>query len=202
MLRFPNIIVIGLTGMSGAGKSTVSAVFRDKGFEVIDCDKSARCAANNRLFLEEVADRLSKGFINSGGTLDRAAVADAIYRDESLRGRYQRIIFPYIVYDIVTRLKSSRGIAVLDAPTLFESELDMVCDRVVCVTASLELCAKRIALRDGISERQALERLSAQHKENFFKENSDFCIENNSSAEDLRIAAERTADKMKGEFNV
>ncbi len=202
MLRFPNIIVIGLTGMSGAGKSTVSAVFKDKGFEVIDCDKSARCAANRHAFLEEVANRLSKGFIKSDGTLDRAAVADAIYRDEGVRERYQRIIFPYIVYDIVTRLKNSRGITVLDAPTLFESKLDMVCDMVVCVTASLELCAKRIALRDGISERQASERLSSQHKEDFFKENSDFCIENNSSAEELRLAAERTADKMKGEFDV
>ncbi len=202
MLRFPNIIVIGLTGMSGAEKSTVSAVFRDKGFEVIDCDKSARCAADNPAFLDEVASRLSKGFIKSDGTLDRAAVADAIYRDEDMRERYQRVIFPYIVYDIVTRLKSSRGIAVLDAPTLFESKLDMVCDRIVCVTANPELCAKRIALRDGISERQASERLSSQHKENFFRENSDFCIENNSSAEELRLSAERTADKMKGEFDV
>lgn len=198
MVNLPNIIIIGLTGQSGAGKSTVCNVFAENGFDIVNCDDIARKAADNRQFLDEISRRFSENLLNSDGTLNRAATAKLIFTDEEKRGRYQRIIFPYIIYEIVRRIKSAKGSVLIDAPTLFEAKLDMLCDKIVSVTADTDKCAERIIKRDKITPEQARERLSSQHSAEFFGERSDFNIENNDT---LRQLIERTAeviDKMKG----
>ena len=199
MVNLPNIMIIGLTGQSGAGKSTVCKAFAESGFTVINCDNIARQTANDRRFLDEISQRFSEYLLNSDGTLNRTATAKLIFTDEEKRGRYQRIIFPYIIYQIVQGIKSAKDSVLIDAPTLFEAKLEMVCDKIVSVTADTDKCAERIIKRDGITPEQARERLSSQHSVEFFKERSDFNIENNGT---LRQLIERTAeviDKMKGD---
>lgn len=198
MVSLPNIMIIGLTGQSGAGKSTVCNVFAESGFDIVNCDDIARKTANDRCFLGEISRRFSEDLLNSDGTLNRAATAKLIFTDSEKRGRYQRIIFPYIVNEIVRRIKSAENSVLIDAPTLFEAKLDMICDEIVSVTADIDKCAERIIKRDKISPEQARERLSSQHTADFFKKRSDFNIENNGT---LRQLIERTAeviDKMKG----
>ena len=185
MLDLPNIKIIGLTGMSGAGKSTVSEMFRERGFSVIDCDDIARNAAKKPEFLTEIGSRFSQRLIRSDGSLDRPEVAKLIYNDKASRDKYQRIIFPYIIYDIIERIKASEGDVMLDAPTLFESKIDMICTEIVSVCADERVCAQRISQRDGISYESALERLSAQHNARFFNDNSDHFIVNDGTREDL-----------------
>ena len=86
------------------------------------------------------------------------------------------------------RMISSAGSEILlDAPTLFEAKMDMLCGKIVSVVANAEVCAKRISLRDNISEGQAKARLSAQHNERFFRDKSDFVIENNSDGLSSKI---------------
>lgn len=199
MVNLPNIMIIGLTGQSGAGKSTVCKAFTESGFTVIDCDDIARKIADNRQFLDEISQRFSKDLLNPDGTLNRAVTAKLIFTDEEKRGRYQRIIFPYIINEIVRRIKSAKGNVLLDAPTLFESGLDMICDKIVSVTADLERCAERITLRDGISFESARERLSSQHSAEFFKERSDFNIENTGTLRQLIDRTEKVIDRMKGD---
>ncbi len=80
---------------------------------------------------------------------------------------------------MLRELKDVEDIAVFDAPQLFESGIDAVCDVIVSVVADEDVRLKRITLRDGITEAQARERINAQHSEEFFKSNSDFIIENN-----------------------
>ena len=172
--------------MSGAGKSTVSGLFRERGFSVIDCDDIARNAAKKPEFLAEIGSRFSQRLIRPDGSLDRLEVAKLIYNDEASRDKYQRIIFPYIIFDIIERIKASESDVMLDAPTLFESKIDMICTGIVSVCADERVCAERIAERDNISFESALERLSAQHNAQFFKENSDYFIVNNNTLGDLR----------------
>lgn len=176
--------------MSGAGKSTVSEVFHDRGFSVIDCDAIARDVARRQEFLDEIAERFSPDMLTSEGALDRPKVAELIYNDEESRGKYQRIIFPYIIYDIIEGIHRAQGDVLLDAPTLFEARLDIICDKIVSVCADESECAARIARRDKITPEQAGERLSAQHNAAFFKERSDHCIENDGTPEELRRKTE------------
>lgn len=201
MVNLPNIMIIGLTGQSGAGKSTVCRVFAESGFDIINCDVIAWKTAENRLFLGEISQRFSENLLNSDGTLNRAATAKLIFTDEEKRGLYQRIIFPYIVNGIIREIKSAKSNVLLDAPTLFEAKLEMVCDKIVSVTADTDKCAERIIKRDKITPEQARERLSSQHGAEFFKERSDFNIENNGTLEALISSAKQLTEKLRTDNN-
>lgn len=198
MVNLQNIIITGLTGMSGAGKSTVSRTFEAAGFNVIDCDVIARRTAENRAFLSELRERFPDSPIKADGTLDRALTAKEIFTDGAKRRLYNGIIFPYIVYGIISEIKSKSGAVVLDAPTLFDSGLDMICAKTVGVIARSELCAERITKRDGITRDMALKRLSAQRGGEFFRERCDYIIENNGELSDITESAVKIADKLKG----
>ena len=87
----------------------------------------------------------------------------------------------------------------LDAPTLFEARLELLCDRIVGVVADTENCVRRIVLRDNIPEELARARLSSQHGAEFFRERSDIIIENNGTAGELRKSAEEAARILKGD---
>lgn len=198
MVNLPNIKIIGLTGMSGAGKSTICEVFRRRGFSVTDCDRIAREVAQDRDFLNELQSRFPLKVLNEDGSLDRAATAKAIFGDDGKRKLYDQIIFPYIIYKIIREIRSADGDVLLDAPTLFDAGLEIICTATVGVTASPEICVKRITERDGITPERAAERLSAQYGEEFFYEHCDHIIENNGTIEELIERAERITDNLKG----
>ena len=86
----------------------------------------------------------------------------------------------------------------LDAPTLFESGLDMICEKTVGVIADRELCADRITRRDGIPRELALERLSAQRDGEFFRVRCDYIIENNGGLSELEQNARIICEQLKG----
>ncbi len=197
-MNLPNIMIIGLTGNSGAGKSTVREMFRSRGFMVVDCDDLARKVADNPEFLRELDYRFPKKLLNPDGTLNRALTAKTIFSDSVLRELYNRLIFPYIIYNVIAEIKSISGNVLLDAPTLFEAKLEIICDSVVSVTAEPELCRARICRRDGISEEQAQARISSQHSAEFFREHSDFVIENDGTKEKLFEITNYVIDSLKG----
>lgn len=181
--------------MSGAGKTTVSCVFAERGYEVVDCDAICREVAGRREFLAEVAEKLSPRLIAPDGGLDRRLTARLIFGDEDMRGRYNRIIYPYVTYEAIRRIRRADRV-LLDAPTLFEARLEGICTHIAAVVADAEICVKRISSRDGIPEEAARARLSAQHDADFFRERSDFLIENNGSEERLIQAAKRITEQL------
>lgn len=198
MVNLPNIMIIGLTGISGAGKSTVCELFARGGFEVVDCDMISRETAKKHEFLTELQARFPDDVLNADGSLNRETTAKLIFNDGSKLRLYNGIIFPYIIYEIMRRIDLAAGAVVLDAPTLFDCGLDMICRRIVGVVARRGKCAERIMLRDGITEEKALERLSIQRGADFFKSHCDYIIENDGSSSELAENAKNIADKLKG----
>ena len=191
--------IIGLTGMSGAGKSTVCRVFAENGFHVIDCDLCAREVVQpGRPALDELRDRLEASLILPDGNLDRRKTSELIFHDEEKRALFNQIIYPYITYNISEKIKRENGYILLDAPTLFEARLELLCDSIVSVTADGENCVKRIMLRDDIPEELARARLASQHDAEFYRSRSTICIENNGTPGELREAAEMAVKKLKG----
>lgn len=184
--------------MSGAGKTTVCETFRRCGFSVIDCDKIAREVAGDHCFLNELQSRFPVRLLNDDGSLDRAATAKEIFCDNGKRRLYEQIIFPYIVFRIMQEIRSAKGNILLDAPTLFNARLEMICTATVGVTASPEKCKQRIIKRDKLSPERAAERLAAQYGAEFLKEHCDHIIENNGAIEELIEHAENITDKLKG----
>lgn len=201
MTELPRVKIIGLTGMSGAGKSTVSKTFAQSGYFVVDCDSAARETARaGGPFLRELAERFD-GFVRADGTLDRAAVAGAIFADGEKRERYNKIIYPYITYNVITQIKRAaqdgKRYVLLDAPTLFEARLDGICSDIVSVVASVQTCTERIMLRDGLSENAARARLGAQHSAQFYASRSRCVIENSGTQSELCEKALAAAEALK-----
>lgn len=192
-------LIVGLTGMSGAGKSTVCLAFAESGFDVIDCDLSSReVVLPGSPALTELHDRLSPELILPDGTLDRRKTADLIFHSEEKRALFNKIIYPYITYNIAEKLKRAGDCSLLDAPTLFEARLEFLCGSIVSVTADPEICVQRIMKRDGIPEELARARLKSQHGADFYRQRSSFCIENNGTQRQLSEAALGVISQLKG----
>ncbi len=199
MIKLTDKKIIGLIGMSGAGKSTVCRMFADSGYNVIDCDISAREVVQiGYQSLAELHDELSPDIIAEDGTLDRRKTAELIFNDDEKRMIFNRIIYPYITYNVMDKIKLSECDVLLDAPTLYEAGLEGICDDIVSVCADPEICINRIMQRDGISYDLAAARLDSQHDIEWYKQRSSHCIINSGSKEELFAAAEKVLNKLKG----
>ncbi len=201
-----DVHVVGLTGQSGAGKTTVCKVFEENGFAVVNCDLISRQVTEKESpCLSQLAECFGKDIIRPDGTLDRRKLGNIVFGNRELLYQLNGICYPYITYQIVERLKafkeSGQRYVLLDAPTLFESRADDFCDLIISVTADKESRLKRILERDGITEEQALKRFASQHTEEFFRNRSDYIIINNKDIPILIEKAKEVSDKVKEYFN-
>lgn len=190
--------IYGLTGMSGAGKSTVSDSFKKAGFFVIDCDRIAReVVRKDEPCLDKLKQLFGDSVITADGELDRRAMGNIVFTDTVKLKLLNDTIYPYITYKVISMCgNTDKHFVLLDAPTLFESGIDFICDGTVSVTCDKEKSIQRIMLRDNISRESAENRLSSQHDAEYYKSRSDFCIENNGDLDTLRLNSEDTARKI------
>ncbi|MBO4422710.1 MAG: threonylcarbamoyl-AMP synthase [Clostridia bacterium] len=187
------IPVIGLTGQSGAGKSTVAAIFGQKGAFVADCD-----AVYRQLLYKNspLVKKIKKSFPEAvkKGLIDRPALAEAVFSDKEKLALLDRITHADILDEVRNRLfraqEDGYKFAVVDASQLFEAGYDAECTAVVGVCADEELRIKRITERDGISRDKALMRLSRQHNEDFFRVYCDVTVDNDAGEDALLTAVD------------
>ncbi len=197
-----DIAVIGLTGQSGAGKTTVCRVFEENGFVIINADKIARQVMEPaQPCLAEVVECFGKEVLNEDGNLNRQLLADIVFNDKEKLKQLNAISYPYITKEILKRIKvlnsENEKYVLIDAPTLFESRADDFCDLIISVVATEKNRTARIADRDGITSEQIKQRFSSQHTERFFVNHSDFIIKNNKSFNELVEKAKEVAEKIK-----
>ncbi len=180
-------LTVGLTGPSGSGKSTVGELLRQAGCAVIDCDALTRSdAVYDSACLRELRDAFGPEILREG-KLDRRALAKLAFADSGSHQRLEKIVFPRIEGAVRQAMddafSSGKTVVVLDAPTLFESGLDSACARIIAVTAPKEERVRRICGRDGLSQAEALQRLSAQQEDGFYTGQADYVVENGPGAE-------------------
>ena len=185
--------VVGLTGQTGAGKSTLSRMFADHGYEVINADAVAREAMEtSSLCLSDLVLEFSTEVIHPDATLNREKLAAICFGDKSKLRRLNEITFPYIIEAIMHKLKDAEKrevpFLVLDAPTLFESGLDKECDLVVAVIAKEETRKARIIARDHMTEEAAARRIKAQNGDDFYSSRADEVLYNDEDIDSLRLA--------------
>ncbi len=197
-----NICTVGLTGMSGAGKTTACEVFREHGFHIIDCDNVAREVVKcGRPALADIAAHFGSGILTPDGGLDRKKLGGIVFSDKQKLAELDGLIYPFIHFEIIRELTEFSGtgerLFLLDAPTLFESGADIFCDCIVSVTADISVCRERIMLRDGLTAGQAEKRLLSQHDAEFYRERSDHCAENNGDREQFAAGLAQIADNIR-----
>lgn len=202
MSKNDDIFVVGLTGQSGAGKTTVCKVFSEKGFDIINADLIAHeVMEKGKPCLKEIEECFGNGVISEDGELDRKALAAIVFTDKTKLKQLNAISYPYIIYEILQKIKeysrNGNKYVLLDAPTLFESRADDFCDLIISVTAPEATRISRISKRDDLPAERIKERFSSQHSERFFVNHSDFIIKNNKSVDVLLEKANEVADKVK-----
>ncbi len=179
--------IIGLTGPTGAGKSTVAKVARARGIKVIDCDKVARAEGKNtelqRALIKEFGDDIVKN-----GDLNRPVLAKRAFASSERTERLNQIMLPFVCRTINNMV--GEGVTLLDAPTLVESGLHKNCDVVISVLADEKLRRKRILKRDNLSPQAAESRLSAAKDDAFFKSHSKYVIYNEGDKNSLKQQTE------------
>ena len=166
-------LVIGLTGQTGAGKSTVAALLRERGLTVIDADQIARAVMQS-------GSEVLAGILFSDGSLNRPLLAQRAFSAPEQTARLNAITHPAIIQKMraETAYAFREGVraVVLDAPQLFESGENQICDFIIAVTAPEPLRIERIMKRDQISEESARLRANAQKSETYYKERADILV--------------------------
>ena len=176
-------VILGLTGPTGAGKGVVAAQLTAAGIPVVDTDRLARdVTAAGHPCLIQLAAAFSPAILREDGTLDRAQLASLAFASPEATARLNAITHPHIFALAEERLaafwEQGMPVAVVDAPVLFESGMDRMCDRTVAVLAPAEVRLARICARDGLSEAQAKARMSAQPDDRFYEERADDLLYN------------------------
>lgn len=201
--------VIGLTGQTGAGKSYVADILLGLGCAVVDADVVAReVMAPGSECLAAVAGHFGSDIILPDGSCDRRLLAQRAFADEESTKLLSSLTHPYIIAKTKEYLRElenkNYSTAVFDAPQLFESGGDKLCDVIVSVTAPAQVRLERIMTRDGITREQALLRMNAQKDEQFYTERSGYVIDGSQPAEKVEenvraVFAKIRSDGSKGE---
>ena len=188
-------VTIGITGPTGAGKSTLRQLTGEFGCEWLDCDIVAREVVEpGQPALAELAERFGADIIRPDGSLDRAMLAGRAFPTEEGRAALNGITHPRVLerlQQLSTEAFDKGMNVIIDAPLLFEGKVDAICDTTIAVLALPEKRMRRIMERDRLDEESARLRMNAQPADDFYREKAAHTIYNNSSGDELLEQARR-----------
>ena len=192
--------VIGLTGPTGAGKSSVTAVAEELGFKVVDCDKLARVAVEKgSAGLADVVNAFGNEVLNDDGTLNRAELAKKAFASTDTTELLNKTLLPHIMTLLKSEISGER--VLIDAPTLFESGADSLCDEVIVVISDEKTRKVRIMERDGIDETAAELRMNAGKPDQFYIEKTDNIVYNDCELSVFNLKIQKLITKLLEEYN-
>lgn len=199
-MKNKDYLLIGLTGPTGAGKTSVTNIFEEQGFGVVEADKIAHKALTVPSCIEALKNAFGEGILNSDGSINRRETAKVAFSSKENTQKLNSITHPVIKELSLEAFKeySEKGynIIIFDAPTLFESGLHTMCHKIVAVVADESVRLSRIMNRDSITEEEARQRMSAQKGSDFYTERADFVIENSTDKDNLKSSALKVAKEL------
>ena len=193
--------VIGITGPTGAGKTTVLNVLSGLGGVILDCDAiyhdlTESCAPMRA----ELAVRFGADIFDENGQLLRKKLGAVVFGDEQALSELNEITHRYVyraVEEAIAKAQEQgKPAAAIDAIALLESGLGQLCHATVAVTADDELRVRRIMARDSISEEYARKRVEAQKPSRWFEEHCDYTLRNEGAPSEVEAKAKELFQKL------
>ena len=177
-------MILGITGGTGCGKTTLLTAFEEMGGLVLDCDAIYhQLLATDASLLQAIENRFPGTVEN--GVLQRKKLCAIVFADKSALLDLTHITHGAVREKVLSLLQNHHGHAAIDAIALFECGLASLCDVTVAVTAPTEDRVQRLMARDNIPEDYARSRISAQHEDSWFQNNCDYILENNGSFQEF-----------------
>lgn len=173
------MIILGITGGIGSGKSFISKKFEEKGIPIYNSDLRAKeLMQTNSVIKKELIKKLgSKVFI--GKNINRELLANQIFSDKSLLSWINNLVHPLVKYDFEHWVKQQKKtIVIKEAAILIESRAYKQCDKIIVVTAPKEIRIKRVILRDNLTLKQVTNRIANQITDSERLKYADFTIIN------------------------
>lgn len=193
-------MILGITGSSGAGKSTVCEILEKKYHaKIINADKIAKkLSQKGTEYLAKIVQNFGIDILLANGELNRRKLADIIYQDSQKRELLNKCTFQYIKKEIEKQIQEAQEeLIAIDAPLLFEAKLEEFCNFTIAVIAkNKEIQLQRIMKRDGIEEAHAKQRIAAQPENEYYISKCDYQIINDNKLEDMEAQIDRTIKKI------
>ena len=175
-------MILGITGGTGCGKTTLLKVIEELGGLILDCDAIYHQLLQTDFSLLSAIESRFPGTVENGILL-RKKLGSIVFSDSQALLDLNAITHRAVKQEVLRRLEAKPALAAIDAIALFEGGLAELCHVTAAVTAPEELRVQRLMQRDGISESYARSRIAAQHKESWFREHCDYVLENEGTAD-------------------
>ena len=185
-------VTLGITGCTGAGKTSVLEILKEMGGTVIDCDAVYHQLLEENDGLRNAINVVFPGVFTAEGKLNRQKLGSEVFAHRDRLGRLNDIVFQYVVPEVRRRLGSDVGLFAVDAINLLESGLADLCDCTIAVTAPTELRVRRIMARDNITEQYARMRVTAQKSDEYYRTKCTYELAN--AGEDRLVFRKETQE--------
>lgn len=198
--RLDKKIIIGVTGIFGSGKSTVSRIFKSYGSSIIDADKIAhRYLLPGTKTYRAIVDFFGGGILKARRQIDRRKLGQLVFKDRRLLRKLNNIIHPKVISEIKDKIgKEKKGIVVLDAPLLIEAGLKNLVDDLVIVIIDRNELIRRLTRKASFRKSQIMERIRSQIPLRRKKRAADFIIDNNGTMKETKMQVKRIINKIQG----
>lgn len=178
-------MILGITGGTGCGKTTLLGCIAEQGGLILDCDAIYHELLRTDPALLCAIEARFPGTVENG-VLQRKKLGNLVFSDEKALSALNAITHGAVKAAVLRRLAEKPELAAIDAIALFEGGLAELCDVIVAVTAPQEDRIRRLMARDGIDRDYAKHRIDAQKSDLWFRKMCDYCLENNGSREDFQ----------------
>lgn len=198
------MLLVGLTGSIGVGKSFVAGVLAELGCRVLDADKTAReVVESGSTALREVVMVFGSGVLLADGSLDRSKLGALVFADAGIRAKLNSILHPYIISRQDERLREweaidPEGIAVVDAALMIESGGYKRFNKLIVVHCGTEIQLQRVMERNNLNLEEAKNRIGAQMSQEDKKKFADYLIDTSDGFEAARKRTEEVFGELRG----
>lgn len=187
------MLIIGLTGNIGCGKSSLSKIFMDEGIDVVDADIVSRQIFEDEELLQTVFEKFGPSIKNNDGSLNRKALGNIVFNDDEKLIELNNITHPRIKEKIFNQIRNieeqGKPIVILDGALLVETGYLDDIDKLIVVTCDEEIQIERIKKRDNCTKLEALSRIKSQMSQVEKVKYADYTIDNSGTIEELKNKA-------------
>lgn len=193
--------LVGVTGIIGSGKTTISLLFAELGASIFDADDAARKATEDKNVIQKISATFGDQVFDADHNLDRRKLANLVFNDRDQLARLNNIVHPIVrekMWHFIEDQQQKKNVPMImiDAPLIYETDLHTFMDYVVVVFSSEEVVINRVQNRDGLSREEILERLSRQIPIEEKVTRADFTVDNSEEIQNSKKEVRKIFDNI------